>query len=394
MDSLVWMKISSRKELVNLIVKHSSTMVEQVKDYFTQKRALGHINIYKHRNAEACKSWLLEAIEPTLRTTLHAKLARDAHCMVVWMTLVAEIRSESYRYFEDVKSQLKELKLADFPGKNIKDYTQAFSLLSDELETANLMESHYIVLFVMALCQSTVNLFVITMSGLLTQALNYNRTVCFLTEEARCLLPSGKIMTIHSARGVADSLHQELFEGKNWPPFLTAGDQQTAPQANLVNTEFSNAQGNALMQQAFKAGASGGTLGESGKDISELECYHCHQKGHYTNIYPNREGGTKETSWKKKAPAEGEAQIKTIQQEGVDVIWYWCAKCKRWTTSHNTLKHGHQGADPAPASTTTTPVPAPAPAAANIWQLMMPLLLTMIAIQTGHGPTSDVWVEI
>jgi hypothetical protein len=83
-----------------------------------------------------------------------------------------------------VKAQLKDLKLSNFPGENVKDFTQAFSLLSDELETANLMEPHFIVIFVTALTQTSVNLFVIVMSGLLTRALNYNRTVHFLTEEA------------------------------------------------------------------------------------------------------------------------------------------------------------------------------------------------------------------
>jgi hypothetical protein len=40
MDSLPWMKVSSRDELVNLIVKHSSTTVEQVEAYYAQKLAL------------------------------------------------------------------------------------------------------------------------------------------------------------------------------------------------------------------------------------------------------------------------------------------------------------------------------------------------------------------
>jgi hypothetical protein len=102
----------------------------------------GKIDGYEQKNGDAAKSWLLNAIEPTLCANLYAKLDRDANCMVVWMTLVAEIRSESYRYFENVKSQLNALKLADFPGENVKDFTQAFSVLTDELETANLLEPH------------------------------------------------------------------------------------------------------------------------------------------------------------------------------------------------------------------------------------------------------------
>ena len=75
----------------------------------------------------------------------------------------------------------------------------------------------------------------------------------------------------------------------------------------------------------------------------------------------------KEVNWKKKAPGDGEVQIKTVQCDGTDVIYYWCTKCNCWTTSLNTLKHGNQGDDPAP-------VAAPPSAAANMAMHISPLV--------------------
>jgi hypothetical protein len=213
MDSLPWIKVAGRDELVNVIVQHSSTTSDQVEAYFELAMIQGYIDVYEKKNGDATKSWLLNSIELTLRATLYAKLDREAHCMVIWMTLVAEIRSESYRYFENVKSQLKTLKLADFPGENVKEFTQAFSLLTDELETANLLEPHFIVIFVTALTKTDVTLFLLAMSGLLTRALSYNKAVRFLTEEARRLLPSSDTMSIRKVHGEADGLYQELFAG-------------------------------------------------------------------------------------------------------------------------------------------------------------------------------------
>jgi hypothetical protein len=92
--------------------------------------------------------------------------------------------------------QLKALKLSVFPGKNGKDFTQAFSLLADELETANLLEPHFIVIVVTALTKTYVTPFLLAMSGLLTHALTYNRAVCFLTEGARGLMPSSQVNSI------------------------------------------------------------------------------------------------------------------------------------------------------------------------------------------------------
>jgi hypothetical protein len=358
MDTLPWVSVDGRDEMVNVIVQHSSTTSESVETYFEKMEAQGYIDPYEKKNGDAAKSWILNAIEPTLRATLYAKLDRGAHCMVVWMTLVAEIRSESYRYFENVKSQLKALKLADFPGENVKDFTQAFSLLTDELETANLLEAHFIVIFVTALTKTDVTLFLLAMSGLLTKALNYNKTVRFLTQEARRLLPAAEVMSIRKVRGEADGLYQELLEASEWTPANTAGDRQVVPQANLLSS-LDETQLNALIQKAYQAGTNGNTANGE-KDISNIECYNCKKKGHYANKCPEKR---KELNWKKTPPGDGEPQIKTVQREGTDVIFYWCAKCKRWTTSHNTLKHGNQADDPAPAPTPTPPTP---PAAANM----------------------------
>jgi hypothetical protein len=362
MDSLPWMIVPGKTELVNIISKHSSTTVDHVEVCCTNEIAAGNIDIYEKKNGEAAKSWLLNAIEPTLRAILHAKLDRDAHCMVVWMTLVAEIRSESYRYFENVKLELKGIKLSDYPGDNVKEFTQAFTMLSDELETANLMETHFIVIFVTALTKTSVNLFVIAMSGLLARALEYNRRVRFLTEVEQRLIPPKETMSIRKTRAEADELYQELFEGGEWTPALTAGDRQPAPQANMAVTGFTEAQIHALVQKSYQAGQQNG----GDVDLSDVECCTCHKKGHCANKCPNNGGGQGDrpkTSWKKKAPADGEAQVKTVSRDGTDVICCWCGKCKRWTTSHNTLKHGRQGGDPGPPA---TPPEGGQPAAANM----------------------------
>lgn len=361
MDTLPWMIVLGHKDFINLITKHSSTTVDHVENYYDTALSLGHIDTFEKKNGEAAKRWLLGAIEPGLRAVLYAKLDRDSHVMVVWMTLVQEIRSESYRYFESLKSQIKLLKLADYPGDNVKEFTQAYALLTDEMETANLMEPHFIVLFITALTKTSVNLFVITMSGLLTRALEYNRRVRFLSEEDIRLIPAEDRMSIRKTRAVADTFYQELFEGGEWSPALSGGDLQPAPQANMAVTEFTQAQIHALVQKAYQAGKDG--------DTDDVECYGCHGKGHYSNSpkcpLNKNGGGLKEgrvTSWKKTPPKDGEPQVKTISKDGVEVIYYWCAKCKRWTTSHNTLKHGRQGDDPVlPASS-----PPAAPAAANM----------------------------
>jgi hypothetical protein len=206
MDALPWVTTVGSKDLINLILQHSSTTSENIETCFEEMEAKGHIDAFEKKNGNATKSWLLNSVEPTLRAALCAKLDRKAHCMVAWMTLVSEIHSKSYRYFENVRTQLKAFKLSDFPGENVKEFTHAFSLLADELETASLLEPCFIVVFVTALTKTDVTMFLLAMSGLLTKALNHNKTVRFLTAEARRFLPAADIMSVRKVRGEADAL--------------------------------------------------------------------------------------------------------------------------------------------------------------------------------------------
>jgi hypothetical protein len=155
--------------------------------------------------------------------------------------------------------------------------------------------------------------------------------------------------------------YQTLFEGDKCTPARTVGDHQNVTQANVALSDLSETQINALIQKASHTGTTGGGASGTGKDISEVKYFNCHKKCHYANKCQDKMQ-TKELNWKKKAPGGGEPQIKTVKQEGVYTIYYWCAKCKRSTTSHNTLKHGNQADDPTPTPA-STPVP---PVAANM----------------------------
>jgi hypothetical protein len=96
--------------------------------------------------------------------------------------------------------------------------------LADALEMENLTEAHFIVLFVTTLTKTSATIFVIAMSGLLTCDLDYNMMVCFLTEEAQCLIPATEVKSIHKVHRVVAGLYQELLGGRDCIPYLVAGD--------------------------------------------------------------------------------------------------------------------------------------------------------------------------
>lgn len=86
------------------------------------------------------------------------------------------------------------------------------------------------------LTKTDVTLFLVAMSDLLAKALNYNKTVPFLTREAQQpLLPVTEAISICKVCREADTLYQQLFEASEWKPVYTARDHhQVVPQGQLT----------------------------------------------------------------------------------------------------------------------------------------------------------------
>ena len=75
-----------------------------------------------------------------------------------------------------------------------------------------------------------------------------------------------------------------------------------------------------------------------GKGIKDVVCLKCGEKGHYANRCPQSSENDSKTparSWKLISPKKGEARTIKMKEN----MFHWCAKCKRWTTTHNTVTH-------------------------------------------------------
>jgi hypothetical protein len=279
MDSIIWVKspYGDNDELVvNIVTHHSAITCTQVIDYFEAGMKVQLFDDYDVSNMRAFKDWLLAKLDDHLRARIFAKLTKESTGPEAWMYLVGEVCTESYPYFETLKAKVKGLKVADYAGKNVKEFTAAWSLVAQELETANAFEDAMIVNLVTALTKSNVEIFRIMR---MTQTL---ADVRFLAKEARRKLPGDKVVTHRKITLEADSLYQELHEDGNWTAAESERDSQ-ASQANVVKKQNeAEAHIYALVlngiQKAFQPGPGG--------DLSHITCFNCGDAGHFATNCP------------------------------------------------------------------------------------------------------------
>jgi hypothetical protein len=138
-----------------------------------------------------------------------------------------------------------------------------------------------------------------------------------------------------------ENVYHRLKDSSEWPPAKHAQDSRALPSSFAV-TNLSDIQIMALMQNGF---ASGG--------VKLGLCNHCKKPDHSKRECPELKKGRggpnhnncikhKDSSgnnglkkgWRFAPPSPGDPAVKTIP--GNSKPFRWCAKCKRWSTTHDT----------------------------------------------------------
>jgi hypothetical protein len=195
--------------------------------------------------------------------------------------------------------------------------------------------------------------------------------------------------------------YRAIHNANKWAPAVNSKHLSGAPPvANLVPQPSNKIQGfaNALIQ-AMSRGSDTTPPSKSDKG-----CYHCGEVGHYKAACPKLQGKGREdklrsnvkpgrgnyksqrnnpgrrgnTAWKTTPPGVSEPHERTEKGRK----FYWCEKCKRWTTSHTTATHIKKG--------DTTPAANLVPDFGNFaWHAPFPS-----HYDASGAPTSPIWLTI
>jgi hypothetical protein len=341
-----------RKKMSNVITDHArftldsarKGSVDQMKSY----------DKYDHSNNDAATAFLLDSLSVDLKVTITELIDDDDSFHVVWLTLMNEIQTQTIERIESIKRQIKDRKPQMYAGQDLMK--MAVANRADALELTNAGQYEH-------------NLSLDMLKNYLLGGGADNEDFRFPLRLLKMKLDEELIQIGYMDKDAADAhmvsqnLHyKDINNGATktyrkqsdlgqWPPAKNASDSKAPPAgygAHLAQAKdgwcgtqaevLAMIQGHAVPEKVW-----GGTQAEVLALIQNSQqnrtktglCHNCNKPGHWSRECPSKkkEGGP--PNWKKVAPPTGTAATKSVGEQ----TFNWCAKCGRWTVTHDTLSH-------------------------------------------------------
>ena len=348
MDSIMYLPDPETNEMRSVIEYHQRFSVEKAREECEARSA--KYDSYDVLNDTAGRKFLLDSLSSGLRQDVVDEMdsSKDP-AAVVWMIIIEQFRSTDIQLYQSKKDQLKSIKPSQYRGEDLAQMCSEMRKITDELQNANQFD-YSLILNILEACLEAGGQdneeYRYPLRALYAKACELLKDVAFCDkQETEKKLRKAKLMPKDIYSKVKAG-YKAQKDRNRWPPAKTPQDTRTPPRAFANQAEAAastaNTAGNvasqalALLLQQVK-GLGGGTGGGSNDGKKKGPCHKCGEEGHWKRDCPqNKDGGaTGTTTWRSKAPKPGEST--TITRNGV--IYYWCAKCRRWQSTHGTDSH-------------------------------------------------------
>ena len=303
----------------------------------------GRYDEYDRLNDRTATDFLLASLDADLERKVTEALVTSPNpsFLLTWMTLVEKMRLLSVSRVTNCQKRVEERLPTDYSGQNLETMAEANLRDLIDLQQAGWYSLSTGVKMVrnFASANSECPEFKQFAFDIVTK---YREAVkrCFhlQSKEAEIYMETNELNFEEICNKFSDYYRASNQDGL-WLPSKNVRDSRGAPNHFANKVSVKGQRGYNLTQNSSTTSTN-----------STSTCHKCGKPGHWARNCPTNIGhhkstatahqasstpGTKMTPWTRIPPAPGQSETKTMHGKN----FHWCAKCKRWTTSHGTAQH-------------------------------------------------------
>ena len=353
LDSISYLP-DMRNEMSCVIYDHSRYTLESAKMASEAQTLL--YDKHDDTNDDAAIAFLLDSLAPALAEIISEKLEDSDSFHIVWLELMNEIQVQTVERIESIKKEIKDRRPQQYPGQDLEKLAVEFRAGAMELANAGQYE-HNLTLTMLKTFLLAGGIdnedFRWSLRGLKSKLDDELLAIGYMgRDQADAHMVRSKL-TYKDINAAATKAYRKQKDRGEWPPAKNLPDSKAPPTgygANVAETKTwcgTQAEVLAMIQDAGNDKAPWtGTEAEvlalikqsGGGPKSGTTCHNCGKEGHWSRECKEARTDRRNSgiqNWKKTPPAVGTPATKLANGK----TFKWCAKCVRWTTTHDTASH-------------------------------------------------------